>query len=164
MAVVVAWQWWRGPLRVEMSAVEPDPASIAGPRLAELPQLEEMPALETFAGVVERPLFDQTRRPPPPEPVEEQVAAAEPARVLEPPPALRLAGVVIVGGDRVAVVQGPGAQPVRRLQAGVEVEGWTVDDIQPRAIRLRQGEREAVIDLPRPPMPEGISVLSRDTQ
>lgn len=160
LVVLVTWQWVRGPLPVP--APPPAvPSGTAGSALAKLPRIEDLEPLEHFAEMVERPLFDESRRPAPaPPPAEEErVAQREPVRVQEPPPALHLDGVVIVGGDRVAMVRGPGPHPARRLEAGGEVEGWVVSDVRPRAIVLRQGEREAVFDLPVPAASAGVSVI-----
>lgn len=161
MSVIVAWQWWRGPIHVGAPTLKVQEVSRAGSQLEDRLVLEELPPIEVFAEMVERPLFDQTRRPPPViEQVEvEEFAAQQPVKVTEPPPDVRLAGVAIVGADRVALVHGPGAHPARRLKTGAEIEGWIVDDIRPHAIRLRQGEREAVIDLPVPAGDLGVSLV-----
>src|SRR5262249_53546663 len=89
------------------------------------------------AAILDRPLFDPSRRPPvipaPPE-----VAEDEPE--VEQPPELegRLAGVVLRPGVREALFTRAGDVPLA-VNEGDEIDGWTVASIQLDHVVLRSG-------------------------
>lgn len=138
---------------------------------ASLPALPEatpfiMPPAETFAAIVERPLFSPTRRPP--------TGEAAPAIVsVRQPLALKLTGVIASGTDSIAIFQpdtpvatsrqarrrtrrtrrpqrsGTSAPAMTsiRLKEGDNHQGWTLVEIEPAATLFRRGEQEARIEL-----------------
>lgn len=120
-----------------------DPADPPSPeRVAALPDrpVFAMLPIESFSEIAARPLFSESRRPPSP--------AAEPELEPEPgqaaAPVVRrglfvLVGVVITSRTRLAIVRQRNAREAVRLVEGQQIEGWTVDSIQPNLVRLRQG-------------------------
>lgn len=96
----------------------------------------------------ERPLFSPNRRP-------SSVAGTSDGPANVPPPALSLAGVVISGGERFALVQAGNPPRLVRLAVGEQILGWTVHAIAADRIVLRVGERSVDVvfqdRLPEPP-------------
>ena len=110
----------------------------AGDDVAPLPEAAsfEMPPLEAFSIVAERPLFSPTRRPP-----EGEVAAAAPRQMLD----LTLIGVVLTAEERLAIVTPAGQGNAVRLGVGDSIQGWTLVAVEPeRATFERDGEEETL--------------------
>ncbi|MGL9620833.1 hypothetical protein QRQ56_22725 [Bradyrhizobium sp. U531] len=101
----------------------------------------------------ERPIFSAMRRPPPravaASPIEEVNVPAPPKPVDAPPPLL-LVGAVLGEGDAIAIFVNRNDQKVVRLRQGESLDGWSLTDVQPRGVTLKQGERNEVLALPRP--------------
>jgi hypothetical protein len=143
---------WRGlqePVALETAAVpEGDtPASLPlGPSLT-------TPTEDSFAAIIERPLFSPSRRPaqaattPAPETVE-----AAPA---ETPLDFALVGTIVSGDERVALVETKGDGKVVQVRERGEVLGWTALLIEDGRVVFRRGraEEELVLryDQPVPP-------------
>lgn len=101
-----------------------------------------MPAKETFAVIVERPLFSPSRRPP------AEGTAATPI----PAPDFSLFGIVISAGEPFALVQpSAGGEPVR-ITEGASMSGWTVSRIEADRILIWHGatEQELLLDFSAP--------------
>lgn len=118
------------------------PAPVALPRepaaLAPLPQ---------YAAIVERPLFDPSRRPP------AVVDSAAPA-VAADLRSLTLTGLVITPEARYAIFQDKSPEQTLRLAPGMRVGDWTLDAIAPDGVTFRRGgARER---LPLYPTKEGV--------
>ncbi len=99
-----------------------------------------MKPLDDFSEIARRPLFIPSRRPLPPD--------TEPPR---PGPRkgerhrFTLKGVVIVGDERMAVLQRRRSRTVLRVVEGQQFDGWLVEAIMADRVVLRQGEtREEV--------------------
>ncbi len=139
-----------------------DPADPLSPeRVAALPDkpVFAMPPLESFSEIAARPLFSESRRPP--SPADEPELEPEPGQAAAP--VVRrglfvLVGVVITARTRLAIVRQRNAREAVRLVEGQQIEGWTVDSIQPNLVRLRQGAavEEVRLDdsLAPPPAPQ----------
>lgn len=124
LTLLAAWPWLRAPAALPTLPAEGDRA-VAAPPTA-LPQL---PPYERFAETQRRPLFVATRRPPP--------VAASPAPA--PPPSFdrgRIAGVVVIGDTKVALIRDPRSGKVQRVGEGETVDGWTVRAISPEKLTL----------------------------
>jgi hypothetical protein len=101
-----------------------------------------MPAKETFAVIVERPLFSPSRRPP------AEGTAATPT----PAPDFSLFGIVISAGEPFALVKpGAGGDPVR-ITEGASMSGWTVSRIESDRIMIWHGttQQELLLDFSAP--------------
>jgi hypothetical protein len=66
--------------------------------------------------------------------------AAAPVAVAQPK--LRLVGVILAGQRRIGLVEEDG-RGTRRVQEGDDVGGWRVNAIEPRALTLSLGSRQA---------------------
>jgi len=129
-----AWAWDAGA----------PPAGRAAEKIA-LPALDQqaMPDPALFAATLARPLFREDRRAPP-----AVQAPADDARdaALEPPPASRLIAVAI-GPDRRAAILQLSAGGTAVLMQGEQTGGWTLADIAPDHVTLREGAREARFEI-----------------
>ena len=123
------------------------PASVAGAEgetgEASLPEFGEValspPALGELAEMTERPLFYDTRRLPEPE-------AAEPP----PPPTplrLKLLGVAISGGSRVALLRNTSNNLLVQLAEGESHDGWTLDAVDSQAAHFSRGAQKTELPL-----------------
>lgn len=121
----------------------------------------EPPAKEQFRAIVERPLFIASRRPfvpepppPAPAPAAPPAAAAAPPPPPAPPPAsLRqthtLIGIVEADGERTALLRANAGAIVVRVAEGASLQGWTLHQVGPDALRVRAGDTEEVIEFPK---------------
>lgn len=100
----------------------------------------------------ERPIFSAMRRPPPravaASPVEEVNVPAPPKPVEAPP--LLLVGAVVGEGEAIAIFVNRTDQKVVRLRQGESLGGWSLTEVQPREVTLKQGDRSEVLALQRP--------------
>lgn len=86
------------------------------------------PPLGQLVDMMERPLFLPDRRMPEPE-VETATAPATPLR-------LKLEGIAIAGGSRVAVLRNLNGNGLVQLTEGESHEGWTLDELTSSSARL----------------------------
>ncbi|HSV28131.1 MAG TPA: hypothetical protein VLL76_01195, partial [Candidatus Omnitrophota bacterium] len=106
------------------------PVEVAASRLPPLPPAPtwQPPPIDSFAEMVERPLFTPSRRPP-----ARKVEAAMPLKT----PEGRLVGVVVGNGAKVALIEETGGtKAIRRLKEGQSFDGWMVADIAPGRVLL----------------------------
>lgn len=119
-----------------------------------LPEVEEAlvepfdpPPPNLVTVISERPLFVPSRRPyvapPPVEP------AAGPAQAAAEPLTAELVGVMLTGARRAALVQRKGSSSPERLSVGQSIDGWLVEQVEPRRAVLRRGAEERVLELRR---------------
>jgi hypothetical protein len=127
-------------------ASAPEPADDA------VPKRRELPALQTFAAVVERPLFTPTRRlvrpveapatepePPPAATTEEAAPEAPPTT---PRPDLRFFGTMRHGKTFAALVTRAGGTGSQTLAVGDTVDDWQVAEVdRDRLVLAHEGER-----------------------
>ncbi|WP_441237385.1 hypothetical protein [Bradyrhizobium sp. 930_D9_N1_4] len=101
----------------------------------------------------ERPIFSAMRRPPPravaASPVEE-VNAPAPPKPVEAPPPLLLVGAVVGEGEAIAIFVNRNDQKIVRMRQGESLGGWSLTEVQPREVTLKQGDRSEVLALQRP--------------
>ena len=109
--------------------------------------------LDLLAATRDRPLFSPDRRGPEPEPevVEEEPEPEPEPEVVEepdaPPPRLRLAGVVISGTLRIAMLHDDVEDEVVRLREGQSFSDWTLVAVAPRSVVFRHGTQEHTVVL-----------------
>ena len=121
-------------LPIERWLPEPLPAAQGqGPALgAPLGQLIAPPARQTFSAVVERPLFNASRR----------ASSAAPLSVGGEPMLLgryRLSGVVVTAERRLALLADVSGQHIK-VEEGGDLDGWRMLSISPRRLVLSRDE------------------------
>jgi len=90
------------------------------------------PVMGQFVDMVERPLFYIERRLP--KPPAAQAAAPAPLR-------LKLEGVAIANGSRVAVLRNPNGNRLMQLEEGGTHDGWTLESVDSTSARFKRGEQ-----------------------
>jgi type II secretory pathway component PulC len=113
----------------------------------------ELPPLEDYAQMADRPLFMESRRP-----------GAEPSEAPPPPPPmtplnLKLMGIVFTPqGKKALLVDAKGKY--KRLKAQDSLDGWTLIEMKADQVVMQQGEERKSLDLLKkkpkaPPGPPG---------
>jgi len=137
LALVAALQWQFPAAPAENAA------DAAAAEEAALPEFEKIvlrpPGINDLADMLERPLFFDDRRMPEPE-------AAEPP----PPPTplrLKLIGVALSGGTRVALLRNLVNNNLLQLAEGEIHDGWTLDTVGSKSARFSRGPQETELPL-----------------
>ena len=121
-------------LPIERWLPEPLPAAQGQGRALDAPlgRLIAPPARQTFAAVVERPLFNASRRAP----------SAAPLSVGGEPMLLgryRLSGVVVTAERRLALLADASGQHFK-VEEGGDLDGWRMLSISPRRLVLSRAD------------------------
>ena len=132
LALVIGWEadWgrkWRH-VPVADAAVVPQPVAVAV-----LPEYKPTATLATQRDIVERALFNPTRRPAP-------VALADAAAKRMQPGQFVLTGTMIVDGKATAFLKESAGGKSRRVAQGEEINGMRVADVKPDRVKLTLGE------------------------
>lgn len=132
LALVIGWEadWgrkWRH-VPVTDAAVVPQPVAVAV-----LPEYKPTATLATQRDIVERALFNPTRRPAP-------VALADAAAKRLQPGQFVLTGTMIVDGKATAFLKESAGGKSRRVAQGEEINGMRVADVKPDRVKLTLGE------------------------
>ena len=138
LAGVLAFEITFGPFMAE-----PPPASSARAEkpvesLSDTPL--QNPAISTFAEIVERPLFTQSRRPAPKKDTKVAEAAVKPET-------FELIGVIISPVGRMALLRTLATSEIVRAVEGQNVGGWEVRTIKPTQVVLQQGDDSQVLKI-----------------
>ena len=122
------------------------PVPVTNDYLQMLPALPERESVDTnrFLALLERPLFQLTRRPPPPPPPPSAAAAPEAVDNLS---TAQLSGVV--AGEKTASIIITMAGKARRVRLNDSVDGWMLQSIQGRSVTFSSGSQTRVLQLPR---------------
>lgn len=134
--IVVALQWY-ALFQQDGSTAENAAEPVAAPGV-ELTRTEYLrPDFAAFSEILERPLFTEGRTLPE-QPVAEQASASPvtPAQL-----AMRLEGIALTPGARIAVVRDIPTNKLLRLEEGDKHQGWVVERIDATSATLKQGER-----------------------
>lgn len=129
---------WRGPGAVDPGALKDD----VDMNVPAMPAPRELGQLEDYEIVLERPVFNATRRPQVEVVVEaeEEPAEVAEAEVVSDPPKVRLTGVVITPEERLVTLTPDAGGESLVIREGMPLEGeyvgWSVDEVEPRAVRL----------------------------
>lgn len=118
------------------SALPPDPAFA-------------MPPEESFAAVLDRPVFSPSRRP---------MSSNGSAARLTTSAEFVLVGVVISDSERFVLVKPLSSDKLERLREGDDLAGWSAVLISPESVVFRRGtiEEEIILDYTAPvPQPSG---------
>jgi hypothetical protein len=98
--------------------------------------------LSDYLSVTERPLFMQDRRP--------FVMVSEPAPVPVGPRAeFELTAVIITSETQIALLRSNLTPTVQRVALNQTLDGWTLAQVSPDAVVLRQGEAAVTVPLRR---------------
>ena len=119
----------------------------AAPEAKVYPQVVAVAPEQAYPETAARPLFTPTRRPAPPEPNAGKPAFNRGQFVLQ--------GVIVVGDERTALLREKTSGKIHRVERGKDVNGITVEKIEPTEVTLAMGgEREklalVVLRLERP--------------
>jgi hypothetical protein len=127
------------------SVVEAPPAdgSIAMPDFGDTTR--NQPRIADLVDMLDRPLFFVARRMPEP-PAEKPAAPLTPLR-------LKLEGIAIAGGSRVAVLRNLNGGGLLQLVEGDTHEGWSLEALDSTAATFKRGEQ--VTELPLDPAGKG---------
>ncbi len=122
-------------------------AATARERTVASPELFELPPLEMFGELVERPLFEPTRRPVPAAvpPAEELAKVADAASPSGKKVAFKLTGVVIDGVQGIALIAHTGR--VDRVRTGEAIVGWRLEKIESERVVLDRGTEKVELQL-----------------
>ncbi len=90
--------------------------------------------IEAFDEIIERPLFQATRRPAPSQP------GAEGTTETSGNGQFVVAGIIVGERRRLALVIPEGEEKPVRLEVGQSVSGWTIEEIQPTRVVFRNGQ------------------------
>ena len=151
LAGLVAQLDGHGPLPAVVPDVPPGvPAVGVGSGSSELPRLPLLRerVFSDYAGVLKRPLFAPDRRP-------------RRARVSHAPRGTlgqryRLSGIVFRDGEGRAVLLDRKSRGTVELRAGMQFEGWRVEQITPERVRLlRDGQVDELLLFPEPDQGRG---------
>jgi len=115
---------------------------VAEPPMA--PRLE-LPPLEQFAAIVERPIFTATRRSarrPPAAPSSEPASSG--GLILG---RYQVIGVVVAPDNRMLLLKRLGGAETIRLKEGEEIDGWTLVDVTRDDVVLESGGRREKIEV-----------------
>ena len=139
LAGILAFEIMYGPLMPE------DPqASLSGRTEKPVDSLSDTPlqkpAISTFAEIVERPLFTQSRRPAPKKDTRVAEAAVKPET-------FELIGVIISPAGRMALLRALATSEIVRAVEGQNVGGWEVHTIKPTQVVLRQGDDSQMLKI-----------------
>jgi len=98
------------------------------------------PALADLDDMLERPLFFGDRRIPQPEKIETPPPPPKPLQ-------LKLQGVALAGGSRVAVLRNTSNKFLLQLVEGEMHDGWTLDEVTPTSARFSRGDQTTELAL-----------------
>ena len=103
------------------------------------------PSRESLAAILERPVFSESRRP-----------NSDKGDIQAAPHDFRLAGLVIAGGERSALIETGTSAMLQRLEEGDDIGGWILVEIALDRIKIRRGTMETEMRLdyaaPAPPI------------
>ena len=118
----------------ELSASEDTAIAMADPL--------QIPPVVAYREIVERPLFSDTRRPP------DKAAPAAAAAANEQLNAKwKLTGIVVVGENSFVRVAGIRDQETVRLQMGMPLDGWKLEQIKTDHVVFSSAGRSAILKL-----------------
>ncbi len=104
----------------------------------------ELPPIEQFAAIVERPIFTATRRTARRQPVAPSAPASSGGRILG---RYQVIGVVVAPGNRLVLLRRLGGAETIRLKQGEEIDGWTLVEVTRDEVVLESGGRREKIEI-----------------
>ena len=119
------------------AALNPEPV-----RSGTKPAALQIPPMVTYREVVERPLFTHSRRPP-----EKTTGAVESVRAVQLSGKWKVTGIVVAGDNTYAHIEGNRDHKTVRLQVGMPLDGWKLEEIEADRIVLRSGDEYTTLTL-----------------
>ncbi len=107
-----------------------------------LAMAQPFPAVEAFAALDARPMFNPARKP-----IELPEDKPSALTALPPPTDLALMGVIIGGDKRIALVRAGTSPVAESVIVGGQLSGWQVSAIEPDHITLHAGSNDYTINL-----------------
>ena len=142
-AAIALTPWMIDPLDY-LGHSDPATAPVEQSQPRGLPTLDA-PAIESFAEIVDRPLFTATRRAAP------QSEPTPPATVADAPDEslilgrYKLTGIVVTPAMRMVFVTVPGSRKTIAVARGKELDGWIITEVDRHVIVLESGDRRTRI-------------------
>ena len=134
LAILIGFETGFG-ARLTQSAARDAPKPATPPEAKLLPPVVAQAPEQAFPEMAARPLFTPTRRPAPVEAAAGKPAFARGQYVLQ--------GVIVVGEQRTALLREKTSGRVHRVDRGKDVNGITIEAIEPTEVTLAMGgERE----------------------
>lgn len=102
-----------------------------------------------YSEILERPLFSSSRRH------REEVSYNGRAQTYESPTSktaerdLILIGIIIVGGDRFALLQVKGSQKIEKVQVGDLIEGWRIVSLSKSTASMQRRKESQTLEMAR---------------
>lgn len=129
-------------------AGEPAPVALAAAKLApqdKMPTWREPPDPGPLLDVIERPLFNPSRRPPaiPTVAVAERPSGPDTGALLR----YALIGTVITGEESIALLRSGDASGVVELHVGDDLLGWRLDEIAANAVTFSQEDEALTLEI-----------------
>lgn len=146
LAGLLLLQWLNWPPPPSTAGLETTPTKTvdtADPSADPAARLKPPDDRESYASVLERPIFRPDRKPEPPDDLPEDTAPSSDKTALD---AMDLTAVLITPTLVSAWVDEPGKQKLQRLRIGDDFAGWQVREIRDDRVLLeRQGETYPLI-------------------
>jgi len=139
--LAIQWLGWR-PVNPLADLEQEQSNETAGVPPVSPSTLGEVPDVDHYAVISDRPLFVPDRRPPSDEAAETDVPEEELPAKLE----YDLTAVVMSPEGKTALLQKPGEKKVERALEGDLLDGWTLTQIlEDRVVLERQGEKNTIV-------------------
>jgi hypothetical protein len=118
----------------------------------EVTALRQLPPLDRFTTMVERPLFSPTRRPvlvtiEPAAAAEAEIEEDVAAEPVDGAPAVRFVGTIGQDGAMTALVLREADPTVAKLVVGDEIDGWRVTDITASQLVMEHEAKRLVLTI-----------------
>ncbi len=100
--------------------------------------------LEKLEATRLHPLFSPLRQPPVADvPAVEAAPVVTAQETSSSPPQVKLVGIILTSGSRLALLQDPASGQIARLKSGDKLQNWVVSIVDNRTVKLEQnGQRQ----------------------
>jgi hypothetical protein len=101
----------------------------------------QIPPVVAYREVTERPLFSDSRRPPP----QTKAAGNSAAQATQLVGKWKVTGIVVAGDSSFALVEGIRDRKTVRLQLGMPLDGWQLEEIHPDHLVFNAADTTATL-------------------
>jgi hypothetical protein len=98
-----------------------------------------LPAINEFDEMVNRPLFSENRQPFVAEVIENKKQEPKKPNTRKSREEYSLNAVIITPATKIAIIQSSKAKELQRIALGETIDNWTLESIEPREIKLSSG-------------------------